>query len=65
MKTVRVTYKCNECGATSTAYDAERGRWARVFYGGLSQGKDMRHACSYKCAIAIMKDMQQNLAENE
>lgn len=72
MKKVTVQYICDECGSKAKSYDStvlgRESQWRRIIFGGLRYSSitpDIRHACSYKCARAILADMIKNLRDND
>lgn len=67
MKTVIVEYECDACGnkASKATIENYRNQWNVVSFKETHAARDSRHACSYKCAIAIMKDMIRNLTQND
>jgi hypothetical protein len=69
----RVTYVCDACKHKATEdealYKIGTGRkWRRIVFSGLKDsgfGEDEYHACSFPCAIRVMKRMSKALTEND
>lgn len=72
MKKVTVQYVCDECGSKANPHDSRvlgrASQWRRIHFGDLHHSSitpDVRHACSFKCARALLADMIENLREND